>query len=187
MTNIRISSLLSLFIEICFSFLIISTTSVYNIGSIILIIISIVLSIFAIFKNFTKLEIISYCMAIVATLLLRNRNENYIQSDFYLDSWFKILFTNKTVFVNVIGNILIYIPLYILIRHESNSKLLIIYFLIGIVFIEFMQYILKVGVFDIADIVLNFLGVLIVHLFLEVKEWQKNRREKMTKSEIKKS
>ena len=71
MTNIRISSLLSLFIEICFSFLIISTTSVYNIGSIILIIISIVLSIFAIFKNFTKLEIISYCMAIVATLLLR--------------------------------------------------------------------------------------------------------------------
>ena len=182
MTNIRISSLLSLFIEICFSFLIISTTSVYNIGSIILIIISIVLSIFAIFKNFT-----SYCMAIIATLLLRNRNENYIQSDFYLDSWFKILFTNKTVFVNVIGNILIYIPLYILIRHESNSKLLIIYFLIGIVFIEFMQYILKVGVFDIADIVLNFLGVSIVHLFLEVKEWQKNRREKMTKSEIKKS
>lgn len=187
MTNIRISSLLSLFIEICFSFLIISTTSVYNIGSIILIIICIVLSIFAIFKNFTKLEIISYCMAIVATLLLRNRNENYIQSDFYLDSWFKILFTNKTVFVNVIGNILIYIPLYILIRNESNSKLLIIYFLIGIVFIEFMQYILKVGVFDIADIVLNFLGVSIVHLFLEVKEWQKNRREKMMKSEIKKS
>ena len=51
MTNIRISSLLSLFIEICFSFLIISTTSVYNIGSIILIIISIVLSIFAIFNS----------------------------------------------------------------------------------------------------------------------------------------
>lgn len=187
MTNIRISSLLGLLIEICFSFLILNAHSIYNKGSIIIITICIILSIISIFKNWTKLEIISLCLAVITTLLIRNKNDNYKSSDYYLDSWFKLIFTNKTVFINIIGNILIYIPLYLLLRKETDNKLIVLYFLVGIVLVEFMQYILKVGVFDIADIVLNFLGVLIVHLFLEVREWQKNKRKKITMNEIKKS
>ena len=187
MTNIRISSLMGLFIEICFSFLILNAPSIYNKVSIIMIAISIVLSIISIFRNWTKLEIISLCLAIITTLLIRNPKDSYTSSDYYLDSWFKLIFTNKTVFINIIGNILIYIPLYILVINERHNKLIIIYFLVGIILIEFMQYILKVGVFDIADIVLNFLGVLIVHLLLEVREWQKNKRKKITMNEIKKS
>jgi len=67
------------------------------------------------------------------------------------------------VFINVLGNVLLYMPfeLYLLYQKQgimvSNGICLII-----IILFEMMQYIFKRGVFDIVDILINYVGVLII-------------------------
>ena len=95
-------------------------------------------------------------------LFLRKQQNQEIEFDFYLLKWLKLLFKNKTIFINVFGNILIFIPFGYIMKNILKSQLLILLIsLITLVLIEFIQYILLVGVFDIVDIILNFIGILI--------------------------
>lgn len=112
--------------------------------------------------DFKKLLIVYICFLLI-TLFLRPFHDDFIYNKiFYLESWIKRLFQNKIIFLNIIGNIILYIPLgYILKkRYLSNLKIMLLSLLM-IVFFEFIQFALKVGVFDFIDIFLNILGVFI--------------------------
>ena len=65
------------------------------------------------------------------------------------------VFKNKTIFINIIGNVIIYIPLGIILYKKIYYGSLII------VILECLQYLLSRGIFDIMDIILNFIGMII--------------------------
>ena len=78
-----------------------------------------------------------------------------------------LLFKNKIVFINIIGNIILFIPMGIIMK-SLNVRL--IEFLILILFIIFLieltQYISKRGVFDISDIILNYIGCILGYILI---------------------
>ena len=80
------------------------------------------------------------------------------------------IFTFKFWFLNIFGNIILFIPFGILtplIRNKPTSiyKMIFITFLVCFT-VEFCQNFFKVGQFDIDDIMLNTLGSIIGYLFL---------------------
>ena len=114
-------------------------------------------------KIYIYFAFISYIILLIVTLFVRNRlKEKLIETPSYLLKWLDIIFTNKIVFTNLLGNILLFIPLGIFIRF-INCKLIyiLIFIIIFIVNLELIQYIYKTGVFDIIDIILNIIGVFI--------------------------
>lgn len=105
---------------------------------------------------------INYVIMIYILLLHRDRHNQNISTNFYLWKWLDLLFTNQTVFINVIGNMIIFIPLGIIINQgPSRWHLKIIACLIIIVIIELLQYIFQKGIFDYIDIILNMIGAAI--------------------------
>ena len=103
-------------------------------------------------------------MFIVNALFFRNKVEldSYFNFKIYLDYWFKHI-SNEVVFYNILGNVCVFIPLAIFMYFDSRK-----YFdtlksiLYVIILFEFSQAFLKLGVFDIVDIVLNYFGVVII-------------------------
>lgn len=68
------------------------------------------------------------------------------------------------IYINVLGNIVLFIPFGFLgwvFPKLSNVKTLLIHFLSAIIIVESLQYFTRLGVFDIDDIILNSIGVLI--------------------------
>ena len=82
--------------------------------------------------------------------------------DIYLDEWILYIFKNKIIFINIVGNILLFIPLGFF-KGIIKSTLIII-------IIEILQYILKRGIFDVVDIILNLIGVVIGKIGREIYE-----------------
>lgn len=76
------------------------------------------------------------------------------------------------IFFNVFGNILIFIPFGLILANIFQTKLYLyaVCIIIPTIF-EFSQYALKGGIFDIDDIILNSLGILIG--IISVKLWSK--------------
>lgn len=111
-----------------------------------------------------KLGIIYGLLFIINALFFRNKVnlDTYFNFDIYLDYWFKHI-SNEVVFFNILGNICVFIPLAIFMYCDSKK-----YFdtlksvLYVIILFEFSQAFLKLGVFDIVDIVLNYFGVVII-------------------------
>ena len=89
--------------------------------------------------------------------------------NFYLIDWMKYFFNNKIILINTLGNILLFIPMGLF-----NKK--IVYSFFVIILIEFFQLLLKKGIFDIVDIVLNLIGV--IFGFLGVFLWKKIKTKK---------
>ena len=76
------------------------------------------------------------------------------------------------IIINFFGNLLIFIPFeYFFIEFTNNKKLSTnLLFIIGLnIIIESIQYIFKVGVFDIDDIILNSLGMFIFYVLYTKK------------------
>lgn len=123
------------------------------------------MAIFFVFKkNYCKWI---YVLMIAGIMLARYPNTGY-NFNLYLNKWLPILFKDKTVFINVFGNIILFIPLGIFFKKDIYLTFIII------IVLEITQFILIRGVFDITDIILNYLGVLIG--FLGVKIWQKKKK-----------
>lgn len=120
---------------------------------------------------------IVYFIVLITILLNREKKDTSIFSDgSYIKTWIKLLFTNKTVFINIIGNIIIYIPLGIIL--SLNKRNIIISFLIMVLIIvlfESLQYISKRGIFDILDILLNLLGSVIGYSLEKIYTHRKKR------------
>lgn len=136
-------------------------------------------SILGLTKNTKKntmyyIYLIIYILFLYLCLFNRSMKENKIYSDgTYIKEWIKIIFKNKTVFKNVIGNIIIFIPMGIFLKtiHIKWVYQIILSILI-IICIETLQYIIQIGVFDIMDILLNFLGTLIGYIIVKKKRWK---------------
>lgn len=128
-------------------------------------------------KTYILFSFISYCLLLAITLYIRKQfNENKVEDPKYLFKWIEIIFTNKIVFINIIGNVILFIPLGVFIRFVNIKiyySLLIV--TIVIVNLELIQYIYKTGVFDIVDIILNVIGVIIGLLLINKRGYRNGR------------
>lgn len=118
--------------------------------------------------------VIIYVILLYLVLFNREKFDESIYSDgTYITKWIKLIFTNKVVFINLIGNILIFIPLGIFLKYfkiRFISAFVII--IILVISIETLQYLTKRGIFDIMDIFLNSIGASIGYMLI------RNRGEK---------
>jgi glycopeptide antibiotics resistance protein len=129
----------------------------------------ILINVYALFKAVafrsrrnTELLLIAYFSFVAGILFLRNPNLEYQYSfSWYLTNWSKHLFSNRIIFINVVGNILLFIPLGMMVRSLYPSWLRYFATLLVIIALESVQYITKLGVFDLTDMVLNYLGILL--------------------------
>ncbi len=110
-----------------------------------------------------------YILFLYLCLFDRTMHQNKMYSDgTYIKEWMKILFQNKVVFKNIVGNILIFIPMGIFIKRLHMKWFY--HFVVAIIIIigiETLQYITQIGIFDIMDIILNFIGFLIGYVVVK--------------------
>ena len=124
----------------------------------------------------TNVYLYSIIYVILLYLVLFNRekfDESIYSDGTYIIKWIKLIFTNKIVFINLIGNILIFVPLGIFLKYfkiQLISAFMII--IILVISIESLQYLTKRGIFDIIDIFLNIIGAIIGYILI------RNRGEK---------
>ncbi len=111
--------------------------------------------------------IVQYFIHLTIFLFFRNSKTGFNFS-FYLIKWLNNIWKNKIIFINVIGNILLFIPLGVIFNKN------ILYSLLVVLLVELSQVIFKKGIFDIVDIFLNTLGILIGLLGVEL--WQKIKK-----------
>lgn len=162
--KIVINSIITLMI-LSMGYMIVTHQTIYNNISIILICLSLILYSIGVLIDKKGLLIIGYLLSIITIILVRQRSDKIVNDEFYIIDWIKLIFENEVVFINVIGNIVLYIPLYILL----NGKFIII--LVLIIVLELLQYILELGVFDIIDILLNITGLIITMIIYKVNKW----------------
>ena len=75
-------------------------------------------------------------------------------------------------FLNIFGNIALFIPLGILLKQLSLKPLVIGLLSLGLIItIELLQYITQKGIFDVLDIVLNILGIGIGYIIVKKTRW----------------
>lgn len=134
---------------------------------------------------------ISYMALLIIILFFRKQYDNIKISNInYIYKWIVNIFKNKIIFINIIGNIILFIPMGILFEEINLRK---IYKIIIITFlftsIEIIQYILKIGVFDIYDILLYYIGFIIGVVYMrggayyEQRKKQKNKKREETKED----
>lgn len=83
-------------------------------------------------------------------------------------------FFSETFMVNIVGNILVFIPfggLGLLIKKLNNLPLLFFLFICGISAIELAQYYTARGTADVDDVFLNTFGMLIGYFGLRLATW----------------
>lgn len=197
MKKITIGSIFAIAIEVVCAYYIYHYDDIYNIYSMILIAISLILMILGMMKS-NKIQILSYSLALITLLLVRNKTDSGISDGLYIIDWLNKIFTSKIVFINIMGNLVLYMPLYLLLNEEERIKkmpvtcnlfLIKLFLIIGLLLIivsaELLQYILKVGIFDIIDIILNIIGVLIISVLSEVFRWKRNPKKQEKKKDKK--
>ncbi len=112
-----------------------------------------------------------YALLLIIVLFNRSRlNEKIISDIDYIIKWKNLIFTNRIVFINLIGNILLFIPLGAILSSFNKIGLIkkILLAIVTIIVLEALQYILRLGVFDIIDIICNMIGVVIGIVFLSI-------------------
>lgn len=117
-----------------------------------------IICLFLVYYKLDTLALITYFLFTLVFLFYRYKVDISVSRDFYLFKWVKILFTNKIVLINILGNLVLFMPYVLFIK----SKYYIIIILWIILFLELMQYITKRGVFDIVDIYLNICGFMLI-------------------------
>ena len=114
--------------------------------------------IFSVYYKNNSWALSSYIMFTLIFLFYRMKVENNINGDFYLFRWLKIIFTNRIAFINILGNILLFMPYCILIK----SKYYLLIIICCILSLELIQYLTNRGILDIIDITLNIFGCILV-------------------------
>lgn len=97
-----------------------------------------------------------------------NLATNRYTNGLYITKWIKLIFTSRIVFINLVGNIFLFIPLGMLLKYLKllPLKAFLIACLI-ILLIESAQYLTKRGIFDLLDIALNMIGVIIGYICIK--------------------
>ena len=110
-------------------------------------------------KSDFKIFLVIYIVFLIINLFFRKQYEfNNINTKFYLIDWLKLITKNKIVFINIIGNIFLFIPLGYIYKYY---KINLIFGIISILLIEIIQYYTKLGIFDFTDIFLNSIGIIL--------------------------
>lgn len=122
------------------------------------------LFVFTLYVNKEKWQFIVYLLGLLCILFYRKSKVGY-NFTFYLLDWVNYIFKNKTIAMNIIGNILIFVPLGYYLRNVGLS-------VTSVVCLELLQVLFKRGMFDVVDIFLNIIGVLIGVVII----WMKKRR-----------
>lgn len=125
----------------------------YNINYYLLTIIYIILGI-NVYKENKTVNVVLYVVFLIIFLFFRKSKTGF-NFTFYLFDWISKIFKNKVIFINIIGNIILFIPFGIIMKNKIYYAFLIV------IFIEVFQVILNRGLFDIVDIVLNYIGIII--------------------------
>lgn len=128
--------------------------------------------------NYLVIFSLLYGTFLIMNLFIKVPIENSISTKFYLKEWIKLLFINRIVFINVIGNIILFIPLGYLLKSFLRNNILV--FIIGILItllLELIQFVTKLGVFDIIDIFLNALGIIIGLLLKRIELWMTTKNQ----------
>lgn len=114
------------------------------------------LSVYGAENHHRKLSVLSYMAFILVFLFYRIRQENNSNFDFYLTDWLKLIMKNRIVFINIFGNLILFVPLVF----YFDMKYSLLGILALILFLEGMQLLTRRGIFDIVDIFLNVIGIL---------------------------
>ncbi len=142
-------------------------------------------------KNFEKKRLILYGISIVYAVILLgavflNRSGLYGNINLQLFSSYKEAYNTMqmSLFRNIVLNILLFVPLGFLLPMYSD-KLKKAYKVVGIglavtTIIEIIQYITKLGIFEIDDILNNTLGTLIGYSVFMMYTKTKNKENKMS-------
>lgn len=111
-----------------------------------------------------------YIILLICILFIRPpySNHQYIDVN-YLKTWWKYLFDNQVVFINMIGNIVLFIPLGIILKINIKTNLKYTLAFIIIITLELIQLLTKRGIFDFNDIILNNIGSLLGMLLIKKK------------------
>lgn len=166
--------ILLIVLSITFYFFITSITNTLNIFfpyTNILLTALFIIVVFAYDANYGKIALVSYILFTLVFLFYRNKVEENINLKFYLFKWLKIIFKNKIVFINIIGNLLLFMP-YVFFLKNKYYLLIIVLLVFGL---EIMQYISRRGVMDIVDITLNLLGVIFA-IFIKWRYYERQRK-----------
>jgi glycopeptide antibiotics resistance protein len=123
---------------------------------------------YCIYVDNTEWQFIVYLLSLLTVLFYRISDSGF-NFDFYLFDWLPYVFLNKTIMVNVIGNILIFIPFGAYVKNIFKG-------LAFIIIVELMQVGFKLGMFDVVDIFLNILGYIIGSLGVIL--WRKTKKAK---------
>jgi len=129
------------------------------------------LFVFALYEKRNDLLIVSYFVFLFIVLFVRDKVDTNINEKNYLLKWVRLMFKNKIIFINLIGNVVLYMPFswYIMgvlekIKIKWKSIICMLLSLFIIIFFEILQMISFRGVFDFNDIILNIIGTLIIIL-----------------------
>ena len=88
----------------------------------------------------------------------------YLQGN--LDPWY--------FWSNILGNVLVFVPLGFLLRNQNYSWKKCLFFGLGLILvIESLQLVTRLGVFDVDDILLNGLGVLLGIMAHDLLVWKR--------------
>lgn len=104
--------------------------------------------------------IVIYILFLVSITFFKARTNTMSFTFNPLDSIYSLRYGTISSVINIVGNLLMYIPIGIYFRYKSIHKTsnLIISFIIYIFFIELIQGLSKTGTFDVNDIIMNTLG-----------------------------
>ncbi len=140
-------------------------------------------------KNINKRKMILYGISIIYIIIVLgavflNRSNLYGYANLHLFSSYKEAYNNMQIslFRNIILNILLFIPLGFLLPFYSDKlkkgyKIILIGFIFTLI-IEIIQYITKIGIFEIDDILNNIIGTLIGYCIFKIYYNLKNKSKK---------
>lgn len=119
-----------------------------------------------------KLSFFVYLVMLMIVLLFRRPVD--FESNMSFDTfrkWVPIIMSNRTVFVNVIGNIVLYIPMGLFFGRRVSFFDAMAFGYTFIVGFELIQLLLNLGMFDVVDIFLNTIGLMGGYLIISVWRW----------------
>lgn len=118
--------------------------------------------------------LIVYILFIIINVFARYPYDTrIINTKLYIFDWLKIITKDKIVFINIIGNIILFIPMGYLFK---TLKINLLYSIIPILLIEIIQYFTKLGIFDFTDILLNMIGTILGILIKRKEHYGRKQR-----------
>lgn len=132
-------------------------------------------SIISITKQKKMLYIYTGIYFILLYMVLFDRDtidERLFSDGGYILKWIKLVFTNQTVFLNIFGNIALFVPMGILLKQFTLKPIILFIISLGLIItIELLQYITQKGIFDVLDIALNVLGIATGYMIVKKTRW----------------